>query len=61
MERKNKNRGYQQLRVWKEAIEYYKHAIDLDPNYASPSHAPGSTFDTPDALVDRSLAAPVAA
>ena len=24
MVRKNKNRGYQQLRVWSEAIEYYK-------------------------------------
>lgn len=22
--RKNKNRGYQQLRVWNEAIEYYR-------------------------------------
>ena len=24
MVRKNKNRGYQQLRVWNEAIAYYK-------------------------------------
>ena len=27
-------------------------SLDLDPDYASPSHAPGSTFDAPDAMVD---------
>jgi len=27
--RKNKNRGYQQLRVWNEAIDYYKSNCDV--------------------------------
>ena len=27
--RKNKNRGYQQLRVWKESIEYYRSTCDV--------------------------------
>jgi hypothetical protein len=27
-------------------------SLDLDPDYASPSHGPGSTFDAPDAMVD---------
>lgn len=27
--RKNKNRGYQQLRVWHEAIEYYSRTCDV--------------------------------
>jgi four helix bundle protein len=27
--RKNKNRGYQQLRVWSEAIDYYKMTCDV--------------------------------
>jgi four helix bundle protein len=27
--RKNKNRGYQQLRVWNEAIEYYRVTCDV--------------------------------
>ena len=27
--RKNKNRGYQQLRVWQESIEYYRFTCDV--------------------------------
>lgn len=29
MERKNKNRGYQQLRVWQDAIELYKKTCEV--------------------------------
>ncbi len=29
MERRNKNRGYQKLRVWKEAIDYYKLTVQV--------------------------------
>ena len=28
--RKNKNRGFQKLRVWQDAIEYYKHTYKLE-------------------------------
>jgi four helix bundle protein len=27
--RKNKNRGFQKLRVWQDAIEYYKHTYNM--------------------------------
>jgi hypothetical protein len=27
--RKNKNRGFQKLRVWQDAIEYYKHTCNI--------------------------------
>jgi four helix bundle protein len=29
MERRNKNRGYQKLRVWKEAVDYYKQTVHV--------------------------------
>jgi four helix bundle protein len=31
--RKNKNRGFQKLRVWQDAIEYYKHACNIFKNF----------------------------
>jgi len=31
--RKNKNRGFQKLRVWQDAIEYYKHTYKIFKNY----------------------------
>jgi four helix bundle protein len=33
MERKNKNRGYQKLRVWQEAIDYYKQTTNVFRNF----------------------------
>jgi four helix bundle protein len=33
MERRNKNRGYQQLRVWQEAIDYYKQTVHVFRNF----------------------------
>jgi four helix bundle protein len=31
--RKNKNRGFQKLRVWQDAIEYYKHTCNIFKNF----------------------------
>jgi four helix bundle protein len=31
--RKNKNRGYQKLRVWQDAIEFYKQTYNLFKQY----------------------------
>jgi hypothetical protein len=31
--RKNKNRGFQKLRVWQDAIEYYKHTCNIFRNF----------------------------
>jgi len=31
--RRNKNRGFQKLRVWQDAIEYYKHTCNIFKNF----------------------------
>jgi len=33
MERRNKNRGYQKLRVWQDAIDYYKQTSNVFRNF----------------------------
>ena len=34
MERRNKNRGYQKLRVWQDAIDYYKQTSNVFRNFS---------------------------